>query len=189
MHFSSHSARKTIWAFALVAFSASSTVGWAVNSNAQPSPSAPTRSAPSSAKPTKPMAGWKEFRSPAGKFAVAMPTKPKETEQAGNHTFQSASDKELFILTYSDAEDAATAKKAMKAVPQSLADSLQAKIVRSQDISLRSNAGMEFDFVSNSDSNSKGTGRVYAVGKRLYILITSSEKQNSQRFFKSFRLL
>lgn len=188
MHFSSHSARKTIWAFAIVALSASNTLGWAANSNAQPKPSspAPTRSAPSSAKP---MAGWKEFRSPAGKFAVAMPTKPKETEQGGNHTFQSASTKELFILTYSDAEDAATAKKAMKAVPQSLAESLQAKIVRSQDISLRSNAGMEFDFVSNSDSNSKGKGRVYAVGKRLYILITSSEEQNSQRFFKSFRLL
>jgi hypothetical protein len=189
MHFSSHSARKTIWAFAIVALSASSTLGWAANSNAQPSPSAPTRSAPSSAKPMKPTAGWKEFRSPAGKFAVAMPTKPKETEQGGNHTFQSSSTKELFILTYSDAEDAASAKKAMKAVPQSLAESLQAKIVRSQDISLRSNAGMEFDFVSNSDSKSKGTGRVYAVGKRLYVLLTSSEEQNSQRFFKSFRLL
>jgi hypothetical protein len=164
-------------------------LGWAANSNAQPNSPAPSRSAPSSAKPMKPTAGWKEFRSTAGKFAVAMPTKPKETAQGGNYTFQSSSTKELFILTYSDAEDEATAKKAMKAVPQSLADTLQAKIVRSKDISLRSNAGVEFAFVSNSDNNSKGTGRVYAVGKRLYILITSSEEQNTQRFFKSFRLL
>lgn len=186
MHLSSHSARKTIWALALVACSASSTLGLASNSNAQPKPPAPSSSAPSSAKP---MAGWKEFRSPAGKFAVTMPTKPKETSEGGNHTFQSSSPKELFILTYSDAKDATTAKEAMKAIPQSLAESLQAKIVRSQDIALRNNAGMEFDFVSNTDSGAKGKGRVYAVGKRLYVLLTSSEEQNSQRFFKSFRLL
>jgi tRNA A37 methylthiotransferase MiaB len=117
-----------------------------------------------------------------------MPSQPQETVQKGTHLFQSSTAEELFILTYSDAESPDAAQQALKVVPEAFAESLQAKISRTKDISIRNNAGREFDFVvANSDS--KGRGRVYAVGKRLYMLVTSSKEQNTQQFFNSFRLI
>lgn len=104
------------------------------------------------------------------------------------HLFQSSSADGLYILTYSDGQNTAEAQQALTVVPESFAEGLKAKVVRSQDIRIGNNPGREFEFVVTSDQ-SKGKGRVYAVGKRLYLLITNTEGQSSQRFFTSFRLI
>jgi hypothetical protein len=195
MNFSSRFVKKALAVTATLALTATNVIILPAIGQAQPKPSSGGRPPSGSTRPTKPASPtqpaangkWQEFKSATGKFAISMPTKPEESVNNGAYIFKSVG-QELYILTYSDNTDAAVAQEAIKVVPEALVEQLKAKMVRSQDIKIRNYSGREFEFVVESN-NSKGKGRVYAVGKRLFMLVTSNTGADGDRYFKSFRLL
>jgi hypothetical protein len=182
-----HQLRKAATGIAAIGFCCFSTISVLAQPQQRPPQSGSGRTQPAG-KPSNPANsanGWKEFKSPAGKFAVSMPTAPKTSVKDGTYMFESSN----YLLTYADAKSPAEAKSTVEGLPDVLVESLKAKMTRKQNISIKNNPGIDFEFVSSSNNNQKGRAQLYAVGNRVYMLFTTTPGAEADRFFKSFRLL
>lgn len=143
-------------------------------------------------------ASWNEFSSTQGGFAVSMPGTPKEetqTNQDGSveHSFSLAVDNTAYLIHYSDIPEAEKltqeqVKQLLDSAPDDFTKSANAKLLKSENISLSGHPGKEFEFAIGDRVN--GKGRVYMVKQRLYIVVgMTSTTDNFQKFLDSFRLL
>jgi hypothetical protein len=141
---------------------------------------------------------WQEFSSQSGGFAVLMPGAPKEERETKDDGSLSGSlhvtlDNAYYSVHYKAIADLEQLspdqiQEILDRAPGEFAEGAEAKLVRSQTISLNGNVGREFEF--DMDNGIVGKGRVFIVKQRLFVVVgITPEIQNSQRFLNSFRLL
>jgi hypothetical protein len=171
----------------------------AIGSSAMPTfgvPNSPTKPKPapsSSAQPSS--SNWQSFRSVAGRFSVQLPEQPVvNSEKAGTpqatYFFRVTQKESFYGISYLDAPTAEDTKTFLKDMPQELVKAIEGKMTKEQDISLQKNPGKAFDFTTGQPgAKAKGSGRIYAVGKRVYLLFGVGRDQELKQFLDSFSLI
>src|SRR5262245_52293375 len=146
---------------------------------------------PNSSRPLE----WGEHRSPDGQYSVQMPGSPRaEAHLQGPHTLNALTVEvgdRAFLAAYADLSpntpvDYATAIRGM-------ADKHRGRVVRQSEYVVDGRTGCAFEVEIN---RSKGfvSGRMVAVGDRLYQLLVVDEAKRSpdadvEMFLDSFRLI
>jgi hypothetical protein len=152
----------------------------------QQQPQAPVTS------PTPTQSGWQKFKSSDGRFSVAFPAAPTEQKsdgEGGLKGYLAESAQGFYIVMYGDSATAAEAKQITSVLPQEFVKGMKGRIIRQRNIFLQKNPGSEFLFeVTAEGEKVNGKGRIYQVGKRVYILVSAAPEQESGRFFNSFGL-
>jgi hypothetical protein len=134
---------------------------------------------------------WQDFRSAAGRFSAAFPGKPDIKNQQDVYVYSAnAADEGIFMVTYMDAPSAESTDLFTRIMPAELVRGLGGKITSEKDISIKSNSGKEFAFTTGFgfDQLKAGTGRIYTVDKRVYLIIAVGSEQISQQFLNSFKV-
>jgi hypothetical protein len=159
-----------------------------------PNPSAKPQPAPSRSAQPSPN-NWQSFRSAAGRFSVQLPEQPVvNSEKAGTpqatYFFRVAQPESFYGISYLDASTTEETKTFLKDMPQELVKAIEGKMTKEQDISLQKNPGKAFDFTTGQPgAKAKGSGRIYAVGKRVYLLFGVGKDQELKQFLNSFNLI
>jgi hypothetical protein len=152
----------------------------------QQQPQAPASS------PTPAQGGWQKFKSSDGRFSVAFPAAPTEQKsdgEGGLKGYLAESAQGFYIVMYGDSATTDDAKQIANALPQEFVKGMKGKITRQRNIFLKKNPGSEFYFEITAEGEKvNGKGRIYQVGKRVYILVSAAPEQESGRFFNSFGL-
>lgn len=134
---------------------------------------------------------WQDFRSETGRFSAAFPGKPDIQNKEGAYVYSANAPGEgLFMLTYVDAPSAANTELFTSIMPTELVKGLGGKITSEKDISLQNRSGKEFAFTTGFgfDGLKAGTGRIYTVDKRVYLILAIGPEQISQQFLNSFKV-
>ncbi len=168
-----------------------------ISYSAIPTIGMPNKPAPSrSAKPAAPTSGWQNFRSPTGRFSVSVPAQPvASVANKGTadeiHSFRVQQSGTLLDVSYFEAASPAEAVQMAENMPQAIVKAFGAKMLREEKITIKNNPGKEYEFISTKDGATlKGTGRIYAVGKRVYLLMgIASQEQDVKQFLSSFNLI
>jgi hypothetical protein len=134
--------------------------------------------------------GWQNFRSPEGRFAVVLPSTPTKKSSEVVQAFWAESTQGFYAVMYGDSPSVVEAKQAYLDLPKEFVKAMKGTIVSQRNISLQRNPGKEFQFEVVEDGVTvTGKGRVYQVGKRVYVLLAAAPDQESGKFFNSFGLL
>jgi hypothetical protein len=196
MFFSSRSMGRAASLFATVSLLASSATIFVPETHAQPTPPSNSGGRRPSNKPpaanNNPATGkWKEFRSTSGKFAIAMPKTPEEKPLGdGNSSFSVSTDSDFYMVSYINAGSPQQAIATLPEGPGIMVEAMKGKITSNRKIALGKHPGQEFDFELTSQGRTlQSKGRMFAVGDRIYTLITTNLSGDGNRFFQSFRPL
>lgn len=161
-------------------------------------PSAP--SSPSS-KPSNPSSiGWKNFRFPEGRFTVALPQEPvksseKDSDGDVSYTYKVEREEGFYVISHIDVASLkqlspSDVRDMLQKMPADLVKAIDGKLVGQKSISLRQKPGQEFDFlIPINGKQTPGKGRIYAVGTRIYTLISVGNSKDASRFVSSFNLI
>jgi hypothetical protein len=160
-------------------------------------PSAP--SSPSS-KPSNPSTGWKNFRFPEGRFTVAFPQEPvksseKDSDGDVSYTYKVEREEAFYVVSHIDVASLkqlppSGLKDLLQKMPADLVKAIDGKLVSQKSISLRKKPGQEFDFsMTVNGQQTPGKGRIYAVGTRIYTMISVGNSKDANRFVSSFNLI
>jgi hypothetical protein len=170
----------------LVALSSFATPGFAQTSSV-PAPITRQAFAPS---------GWQDFRNAPGRFSVSFPSTPtpshsNEGKPDAIYFFGADGSKGTYSVSYVDMASSADAQELLALMPKSLAEGFKGKIVQSRSISLGKHRGIETDFTTSFDSEyaKTGTGRFFAVDKRVYMVVGLGASQELKQFLNSFTLI
>lgn len=170
----------------------------------QPGQSAPSGdpSAPSSpsSKPSNPSIGWKNFRFPEGRFTVAFPQEPvksseKDSDGDVSYTYKVEREEGFYVISHIDIASlkqlpTSGVRDMLQKMPADLVKAIDGKLVGQKSISLRQKPGQEFDFLMPiNGKQTPGKGRIYAVGTRIYTLISVGNSKDASRFVSSFNLI
>jgi hypothetical protein len=157
-----------------------------------------------------PIAEWKTFTSETWKFSALMPTVPTETtgvvKNTKQHFFKSFMSQHTFqINCYESDSETASLETAATNLRNTFLRGEGAKLLRDEKINLGSYDGRELAIAitrsytfSATDkpviSKSMVQTKVFAVGRRVYLLIATSlnqevETKEAQAFLNSFKLL
>jgi hypothetical protein len=152
--------------------------------------------APATASPVT-ASVWKLFKSEAGGFSLLMPGEPIETARDGVVTYSVNREKESVTYTVSYIDfpvDPSAEKNGVRDAFTGIKDGIQeegGKILNEKTVSLKEYTGQELR-VSMPDGALTRV-RSYIVGKRLYLVMTSTKNERSllkslEGFLNSFRL-
>jgi hypothetical protein len=161
---------------------------------ARPNSNSPVKQQPAPISPT-PSGTWQSFRSPAGRFAVQLPDQPvmtseKEGTPEATYFFRVVQDESFYGITYLDTATIEGTQPFLKEMPKELVKAIEGTMIQEKDISLQKNPGRSFDFSTGQPgAKAKGSGRVYTVGKRVYLLFGVGKEQDLQKFLNSFNLI
>jgi hypothetical protein len=170
----------------------------------QPGQSAPSGdpSAPSSpsSKPSNPSIGWKNFRFPEGRFTVDFPQEPvksseKDSDGDVSYTYKVEREEGFYVISHIDIASlkqlpSSGVRDMLQKIPADLVKAIDGKLVGQKSIRLRQKPGQEFDFLMPiNGKQTPGKGRIYAVGTRIYTLISVGNSKDASRFVSSFNLL
>lgn len=155
-----------------------------------------------------PVDKWKTFTSDYWKFSALMPTKPKEESSVQgsvkNHTFDTFMIQHTFqIDCYESNRESSSLEFAVTNVRNSFLKRGTAKLIRDEKINLGSYEGREMAIAITRSVNDGPTdemvksvvqARVFAVGRRVYLVIAKSlnqeaETKEARAFLDSFKLL
>jgi hypothetical protein len=165
----------------LIALSSFATPGFAQTIALKPPVSLGQTAAPS---------GWKDFRDQPGRFAVSFPKQPsKDVGKEGVYSFGAEGPKGSYTLSYLDVESAEAAKGGLEGIPGILAKEFGGKVTQSRNVSIGKGAGREFEFTTDPKYGGSAIGRVYAVDKRVYIMMAFGNKAEAKYFLNSFKLI
>jgi hypothetical protein len=142
-------------------------------------------------------AGWKNFSSAKGKFAVLMPGQPTEETQTSkkddvtinNHTFLVETEEGVFFVEYSDfradismIKPDAILEAGCKGLSQD-----GGKLLSKRSIALGEYPGREVEYTTKDGIT--GKARIFLVGQRLYQLhVVTPEVADANKFFDSFEV-
>jgi hypothetical protein len=171
----------------------------------QSAPSAPPSGDPSapsspSSKPSNPSIGWKNFRFPEGRFAIAFPQEPvksseKDSDGDVSYTYKVEREEGFYVISHIDIASlkqlpASGVRDMLQKIPADLVKAIDGKLVGQKSIRLRQKPGQEFDFLMPiNGKQTPGKGRIYAVGTRIYTLISVGNSKDASRFVSSFKLI
>jgi hypothetical protein len=134
---------------------------------------------------------WKDFRSETGRFSAAFPGEPEIKNQKDVYVYSANAEGEgIFMVVYMDAPTAASTELFTRIIPSELVRGLGGKITSEKEISIKNSSGKEFVFTTGFgfEQLKAGTGRVYTVDKRVYIMIAVGSEQLSKQFLNSFKV-
>jgi hypothetical protein len=170
-----------------------------------PSPSASPSSDPSapaspSSKPSNPSIGWKNFRFPEGRFTVSFPQEPiksseKDSDGDVSYTYKVEREEGFYVISHIDIASlkrlpSSDVRDMLQKMPADLVKAIDGKLVGQKSISLRQKPGQEFEFsMPINGKQTPGKGRIYAVGTRIYTLISVGNSKDASRFISSFNLI
>jgi hypothetical protein len=171
----------------------------AIGSSAMPTfgmPNSPAQQKPVPSSSAQPSANnWQSFRSQEGRFSVQLPEQPvMNSEKAGTpqatHFFRVAQPESFYGISYLDAPTTEDTKIFLREMPKQLVKAIEGKITKEKDISLQQNPGKAFDFTTGQPgAKARGSGRIYAVGKRVYLLFGVGKDPDLKQFLNSFNLI
>jgi hypothetical protein len=134
--------------------------------------------------------GWKNFRDQPGRFTASFPEIPsKDSSKEGVYSFAALDSKGSYSISYVDLENPSGGKEMIEAVPSALAEGFGGKITQSRNITIGKNPGREFEFTTDPKHGGTGIGRIYAVDKRIYVLLALGDKPEGKYFVSSFKLI
>jgi hypothetical protein len=197
MNFSSRSVRQALGFFTPTVLLAASVSSMIPISNAQSPTPVPT--APSSQSPIQ-AGGWKNFRSPEGRFTVMLPQEPvksseKDADGDVTYTYKVEQGENVYAVSHVDIAtlkqlSQSDVKRILQTMPVEIVKAMDSKLVKSRSIDLRTNPGQEFDFVMTVEGKKfEGQGRVYAIGTRVYTLLYVGNPTLRSRFINSFDVI
>jgi hypothetical protein len=134
---------------------------------------------------------WQDFRSKTGRFSAAFPGKPTTQNREGAYVYSANNtDEGIFMVTYVDAPNAESTEFLARVMPAEFARGLGGKITSEKDISIQNKSVKEFLFTTGFgfDLLKNGTGRIYTVDKRVYLILAVSPEQLSKQFLNSFKV-
>jgi hypothetical protein len=197
MNFSSRSVRQAFGFFTPSVLSAASILSVVTTSNAQSQLPVPTP--PSSQSPIQ-AGGWKNFRSPEGRFTIMLPQEPVKTREKDadgdvTYTYKVESGENVYAVSHVDIANLkqlsqSDVQNILKTMPAEIVKAMESKLVRNKSIALRTNPGQEFDFVMTVEGRQfEGQGRIYAIGTRVYTLLYVGNPTLRSRFINSFDII
>jgi hypothetical protein len=197
MNFSSRSVRQAFGFLTPTVLLAASILSLVTTSNAQ-SP-IPVATPPSSQSPSQ-AGGWKNFRSPEGRFTVMLPQEPVKTSEKDadgdvTYTYKVESGENVYAVSHVDIAnlkqlDQSDVQKILQTMPAEIVKAMDSKLVRNRSIALRRNPGQEFDFLMTVEGKQfEGQGRIYAIGTRVYTLLYVGDPTLQSRFINSFDVI
>jgi spermidine/putrescine-binding protein len=196
MNFSSRSVRQAFGFLTLSVLSAASILSVVTTSNAQsqlPVPTSPSTQSPS-------QAGWKNFRSPEGRFTIMLPQEPVKTSEKDadgdvTYTYKVESGENVYAVSHVDIANLkqlaqSDVQNILQTMPAEIVKAMDSKLVRNRSIALRKNPGQEFDFLMTVEGKQfEGQGRIYAIGTRVYTLLYIGNPTLRSRFINSFDVI
>jgi hypothetical protein len=196
MNFSSRSVRQAFRFFTPTVLLAASILSIVPVSNAQfqTPPTAPSIQSPVQA------GGWKNFRSPEGRFSIMLPQEPEKSSEKDadgdvTYTYKVESGENVYAVSHVDIASLkqlapSDVQKILQTIPAEIVKAMESKLVRNKPISLRTNPGQEFDFVMTIEGRKfEGQGRIYAIGTRVYTLLYVGNPTLRSRFINSFDVI
>jgi hypothetical protein len=196
MNFSSRSVWQTFGFIPLTVLLAASILTIVPTSNAQ-SQTPPT--APSNQSPIQ-AGGWKNFRSPDGRFTIMLPQEPvksseKDADGDVTYTYKVEQGENVYAVSHVDIANLkqlaqSDVQKILQTMPAEIVKAMDSKLVRNKPITLHTNPGQEFDFVMTVEGKQfEGQGRIYAIGTRVYTLLYVGNPTLRSRFINSFDII
>jgi hypothetical protein len=134
---------------------------------------------------------WQDFQSKTGRFSAIFPGKPDVQNKGGTYVYTANSPGEgIFMITYLDAPSAENTELFTRILPTELVKGLGGKITSEKDIFVQNSSVKEFVFTTGFgfDQLKNGTGHIYTVDKRVYLVISISPEQLSKQFLNSFKV-
>jgi hypothetical protein len=197
MNFSSRSVRPAFGFLTPIVLLAASIFSIVPTSNAQSQLPIPT--APSSQSPIQ-AGGWKNFRSPEGRFTIMLPQEPVKTREKDadgdiTYTYKVESDENVYAISHVDVANLkqlaqSDVQNILQTMPAEIVKAMDSKLVRNKSIALRKNPGQEFDFLMTVEGKQfEGQGRIYAIGTRVYTLLYVGNPTLRSRFINSFDII
>jgi hypothetical protein len=197
MNFSSRSVRQAFGFLTPTVLSAASILSILTTSNAQsplPAPAAPSTQSPIQA------GGWKNFRSPEGRFTIMLPQEPVKTSEKDadgdvTYTYKVESGDNVYAISHVDIANLkqlaqSDVQKILQTMPAEIVKAMDSKLVRNKPVALRRNPGQEFDFLMTVEGKQfEGQGRIYAIGTRVYTLLYVGNPTLRSRFINSFDII
>jgi hypothetical protein len=197
MNFSSRSTWQAFGFIPPIVLLAASIFSIVPTSNAQSQLPIPT--APSSQSPIQ-AGGWKNFRSPEGRFTIMLPQEPVKTREKDadgdiTYTYKVESDENVYAISHVDVANLkqlaqSDVQNILQTMPAEIVKAMDSKLVRNKSIALRKNPGQEFDFLMTVEGKQfEGQGRIYAIGTRVYTLLYVGNPTLRSRFINSFDII
>jgi hypothetical protein len=197
MNFSSRSVRPAFGWLTPIVLLAASIFSIVPTSNAQSPLPVPTT--PSSQSPIQ-AGGWKNFRSPEGRFTIMLPQEPvksseKDVDGDVTYTYKVESGENVYAVSHVDIANLkqisqSDVQKILQTMPAEIVKAMDSKLVKNKPIALRTNPGQEFDFVMTVEGKQfEGQGRIYAIGTRIYTLLYIGNPTLRSRFINSFDII
>jgi hypothetical protein len=197
MNFSSRSVWQVFGFFTPKVLFAASILSIVSTSNVQsqlPVPTTPSTQSPSQA------GGWKNFRSPEGRFTIMLPQEPVKTSEKDadgdvTYTYKVESGENVYAISHVDIANLkqlaqSDVQNILQTMPAEIVKAMESKLVRNKSISLRRNPGQEFDFLMTVEGKQfEGQGRIYAIGTRVYTLLYVGNPTLRSRFINSFDII
>jgi hypothetical protein len=136
------------------------------------------------------------FYSKDGRFSINFPTPPtisndQDQSNEANYSFRVDDGKSFYIVNYFDNSELSKfsgqeARKLLIEAVNIFIRGAEAQLLNTKSIQLGTSPGQEFNFTL---LGTQGQGRVYIVGKRVYLVIgASNSPPQNLAFLNSFRL-
>lgn len=144
---------------------------------------------------------WQEYSYSTGQFAIQMPDKPTEEAEKNqedgttSYSYKVENPNHLYLVQFSNIPGATALNQKeiaqlLNDVPGVFVNAAKAKLVKTSNIKIAGSPGREFSFIIGEAGKVNGTGRVFIVDERMFILVGISPEQGDiQQFLNSFKLV